>query len=207
MSIFYRAVWIAIRGVASVWFRLEPHGAENLPATGGFVLAANHASNLDPPLISVSMWRECHTLAKQELFDIPLIGKAIRRLHSHPINRAGVDRRALRECAELLTSGEILLLFPEGTRTEDGQFLPAKPGAGMIAAQAGVPIVPVYIEGSFDAMPRGVNLPRPRKVRVRFGKPFLPDEVLGEGGRREKYQALADAMMQRIAGIREAALR
>jgi 1-acyl-sn-glycerol-3-phosphate acyltransferase len=70
-----------------------------------------------------------------------------------------------------------------------------------------VPIVPVYIEGSFDAMPRGVNLPRPRKVRVRFGKPFLPDEVLGEGGRREKYQALADAMMQRIAGIREAALR
>lgn len=203
MSLFYRFVRALILFLGRLLFRLEARGVENVPRHGGALLVANHASNLDPPLIAVSVPRACHTLAKRELFDVPFLGWCIRRLYAHPIDRAGVDRRALRECVDVLRRGELLLLFPEGTRTPDGKLQPAKAGAAMIAAQADVPIVPVWIEGTFEALPRGRSWPRLRKVCIHFGPPFLPQEILVHGGsdRRRAYDLLAQEMMKRIATL------
>lgn len=206
MSLFYRIVRALIRFVARILFRLEAVGSENIPSEGGCLLVSNHASNLDPPLIAVCVPRACHTLAKRELFDVPLLGWAIRRLYAHPIDRAGVDRRALKECIDILKGGNVLLLFPEGTRTRDGQLQQAKAGAAMIAMQADVPIVPVYIEGTYEALPRGKGWPRLRKIRVHFAPPFHPQEIVAEGGEKRKaYDSLAQEMMARIEQVRQTA--
>jgi 1-acyl-sn-glycerol-3-phosphate acyltransferase len=202
MKPFYWLVRAIIRALGRLLFRLEAKGVENIPHKGGCLLVANHASNLDPPLIAVSVPRICNTLAKRELFDLPLLGWAIRNLFAYPIERGGVDRKALRQCVEALRSGEILLLFPEGTRTFDGELQQAKAGAAMIAMQAGVPILPVYIEGTYDALPRGRSWPKFTKVRVHFGEPFLPDELIaGTEDKRAAYSLLAAEMMRRIADL------
>lgn len=191
-----------IRGLARILFGLEAKGLEHIPTTGGCLLVANHASNLDPPFIAVSVPRVCHTLAKRELFQVPILGLAIRNLFAHPIDRGGVDRKALRECVDALRSGEILLLFPEGTRTSNGELQQAKAGAAMIALQAGVPVVPVYIEGTYEALPRGTSWPKFSKVRVYFGEPFLPQEVVNDlSEKRAAYNELAAEMMRRISKL------
>jgi 1-acyl-sn-glycerol-3-phosphate acyltransferase len=204
MSAFYWTVRAGIRLTGRLLFGVRAIGLENVPPTGGCLLVANHASNLDPPIIATSIDRICHTLAKRELFEVPLLGWAISHLYAHPIDRGGVDRRALRECVECLRRGEVLLLFPEGTRTSDGSLQSAKAGAAMIAVQAGVPIVPVYIDGTFEALPRGRSWPRLSKIEVRFGAPFMPADVLGHdpaGDRRASYERLAAEMMARIGRL------
>ncbi|MCX7626687.1 MAG: 1-acyl-sn-glycerol-3-phosphate acyltransferase [Candidatus Sumerlaeaceae bacterium] len=207
MSPFYRLVRALILWLARVLFRLEHIGRQNIPPEGGCLLVSNHASNLDPPLVAVGVPRACHTLAKRELFDLPVLGWAIRRLYAHPIDRAGVDRRALKECIDTLKAGNVLLLFPEGTRTRNGELQPAKAGAAMIALLADVPIVPVYIDGTYEALPRGKTWPCLRKVRVYYGSPFRACEVLFHSvDKREAYDALAQEMMRRINQLRLAAI-
>jgi 1-acyl-sn-glycerol-3-phosphate acyltransferase len=145
-----------------------------------------------------------HSLAKSELFRIPGFAWLLRAVNAHPIRRQGVDRKAMRLCAELVRSGQMLLVFPEGTRTRDGQLQPGKPGVAMIAVQAGVPCVPAYIDGSYRAWPRHRLLPRPAKTRVFYGEPFdLPERAEGMTT-REHYQLCADEMMRRIAQLRPA---
>jgi 1-acyl-sn-glycerol-3-phosphate acyltransferase len=194
-----------VRGILRLfglaYFRMESVGDENLAASGPMLLVCNHASNLDPPFVGTTARRHMHFLAKEELFNIPLFGPFIARINAHPINRVGVDRRALRECQEILSGGGALVIFPEGTRTRDGKLQEAKPGGAMIAAQAQVPIVPVYIEGSFEALPRGRWFPRPKKVRVHYGKPFNAADAMKGAGRRERYEALSAEMMRRIAQL------
>ncbi|MCX7718013.1 MAG: 1-acyl-sn-glycerol-3-phosphate acyltransferase, partial [Candidatus Sumerlaeaceae bacterium] len=119
----------------------------------------------------------------------------------HPIRREGIDRKALRGVLEVLRQGNTLIIFPEGTRTPDGSLQEGKPGVAMIAAQAGAPIVPVFIDGSFRAMPRGAAWPRPVKVQIYFGQPFPPDFSDPEDGatpRRGRYDRLAAEIMERI---------
>jgi 1-acyl-sn-glycerol-3-phosphate acyltransferase len=201
MTWFYFAVWSVIRLLSRLLFRIESRGTENLPATGPVLLASNHASNLDPPLVAICLKRPIHFLAKEELFRVPVLGPVITRLNAHPIRREGIDRKALRGVLEVLRSGQTLIIFPEGTRTPDGSLQEAKPGVAMIAAQAGAPIVPVYIEGTFRAMPRGASWPRPVKVRVYFGEPFppgLPDDVNGQTAQRDRYDRLARQIMEHI---------
>ena len=204
MKPLYLLVWSVIKVLSHLLFRLGVRGRDNVPKTGGVLLVANHVSNLDPPLVAVSLWRPCHVLAKEELFRVPVLGWIIARINAHPIRRGGVDRQALREGVEIMTGGNILLLFPEGTRSRDGNLQEAKPGAAMIAVQANVPIVPVYVDGSFRSMPRGAAFPRPVKIRVFFGEPFMPaDAMPAEGDKRVRYEALAAEMMARIARLRD----
>jgi 1-acyl-sn-glycerol-3-phosphate acyltransferase len=197
----YTVVRGVLRLAGLAYFRMEATGHDNIPAKGGALLVSNHASNLDPPLVATNARRHMHFLAKEELFESRIFGGLCRKLQAHPINRGGVDRRALRECLDILSAGEILVVFPEGTRTPDGTLQEAKPGVAMIAAQAQVPVVPVYIEGSFGAMPRGVSFPRPRKVRVHYGRPFDAADAMRGEGKRERYEALTAEMMRRIAEL------
>jgi 1-acyl-sn-glycerol-3-phosphate acyltransferase len=190
---------------ARLLFRLRAEGAEHVPAEGAVLIASNHASLLDPPLVGVSTTRELTFLAKAELFDIPLFGGVIWRLNARPVRREGSDPAALRTALRVLGEGRALLIFPEGTRSRDGQLGPGKPGAGMLAVLSGAPVVPTYISGSGRAWPRGQRLPHRGHITVYFGPAFRM--ARGEGhGRKGQYEAAARLMMAAIARVREHAL-
>jgi 1-acyl-sn-glycerol-3-phosphate acyltransferase len=186
-------------------FGLRGRGVEHVPASGPVLITANHSSLLDPPLVGGVQERELVFMAKAELFDIPLFGGFIRRLNAQPVRREGGDAAALRAALRVLEEGRALLIFPEGTRGEEGVLRPGKPGAGMLAVLSGAPIVPAYISGSGRAWPRGRRLPRPASITVYFGPPFHAGRVQG-AGRKEQYEAASRAMMAAIAQVRDRAI-
>jgi 1-acyl-sn-glycerol-3-phosphate acyltransferase len=190
--------------VMRLLFRLRSRGTEHVPAEGPVLFVANHASVLDPVLVGGASPRRLRFLAKAELFRIPLLGGLIRRLGAHPLRREGADAGALRAGLRVLKTGGALLMFPEGTRGEEGALGPAKPGAGMLAVLGGAPIVPVYVRGSGRAWPRGRRFPRPANVTVTFGPP-LPVAAGGRASRKDDYEAVSRAMMAAIAGLRDSA--
>ena len=201
-SAFYggcRAVAVA---VMRALFRLESSGRDNVPARGPVLLVANHSSVLDPALIGGAVARQLSYLAKAELFRIPVFGALIRRLNARPIRREGADPGALRTAMRVLDEGGALLIFPEGTRGEEGVIRPAKPGAGMLAVLSGASVVPVYVRGSGRAWPRGRSLPRPAKVTVTFGK-SLRFEVERGADRKQHYEVASREMMAAIARLQD----
>ncbi|HXL46595.1 MAG TPA: (d)CMP kinase [Candidatus Binatia bacterium] len=182
-------------------FRLEAIGVENIPASGPVLLVANHSSVLDPPLIGGASHRQLTYLAKAELFKIPLFGALIHGLNARPVRREGADPGALRTARRVLEEGGALLVFPEGTRGEEGVIRPAKPGAGLLAVSSGAAVVPVYVRGSGRAWPKGQRLPRPAKVTVTFGKPLRFDSVRG-ADRKAQYEVASRQMMDAISRLR-----
>lgn len=189
--------------LAVLYNRTTVEGRENYPAEGGFIIVSNHASFLDPPYVGMTVPRRIAYLAKGELFRIPGFGAVLRAVGAFPVERAGAARPALRASAEVLRAGVPLLVFPEGTRTKDGQLQEARPGVGMLIAQnPQVPIVPVYISGTFDAWGPGKVIPRPSKVRIRIGKPFLiPVPESAEPLKKQLYQELGRQTLSHIRRI------
>ncbi|MBI3540133.1 MAG: 1-acyl-sn-glycerol-3-phosphate acyltransferase [Candidatus Eisenbacteria bacterium] len=175
-------------------------GRKHVPLHGGVIVASNHASYFDPPLLACAAPREVHFLAKEELFRIPAFGALIRSVNAIPIRRGVADLSGLSRATERLRAGAALLMFPEGSRMRDGELHSARPGVGMMAVQADVPIVPAYVSGSHrekDWFTRGV------RVRVTFG-PARPwrelagaDSDLTPG--RALYQRIGAAVMREIA--------
>jgi 1-acyl-sn-glycerol-3-phosphate acyltransferase len=192
-------------------FRLEVVDPGLVPATGPVLIVSNHVSVLDPPLVGGSSPRPLFFMAKEELFRIPLFGRLIRSLNARPVRRDGSDMRALKAALALLQEGRAILVFPEGTRGEEGRPPRAgKPGVGMLAVLSGAPVVPVYVSGSGNALPRGRALPRLAKVRVTFGPPLIfktegkaEGKRAGDEGRKEAYREAAQEMMRAIAQLRE----
>lgn len=200
-------------------FRLEIVSPGLVPATGPVLIVSNHVSVLDPPLVGGAAPRPLYFMAKEELFRIPLFGRLIRSLNARPVRRDGSDMRALKAALAQLEEGHALLVFPEGTRGEEGQPLrEGKPGVGMLAVLSGAPVVPVYVSGSGAALPRGRALPRPARVRVTFGPPLTfkregkregrsegPREGkrAGDDGRKEAYREAAQEMMRAIGQLRD----
>ena len=189
-------------------YRTQLRGAEHIPESGGFILAGNHVSYLDPALLWAGAPRETHFFAKQELFEAPLIGWLLPRVYVLPINRGSADRVAIQRATDLLTNGEPVGIFPEGTRQSPGapadQPAAAHAGVAFIAMHAGVPVVPVGIAGTERALPKGAKLPRFPRVTIRYGEPVRPEEFT-EGGRKERMQAMTAEIMRRIAAARSAA--
>ena len=188
--------------IARTMFRLESRGRENVPATGAVLLAANHSSVLDPPLIGSATDRQLSFLAKAELFDLPLLGGLIRRVNARPIRREGADPSALRTAMRVLEDGGALLIFPEGTRGDEGIIRSAKTGAGMLAVLSGAAVVPVFIKGSGRAWPRGRKLPRPAKVTVTFGTALRFEAERG-ADRKRQYEIASREMMEAITRLKD----
>ncbi len=200
-------------------FRLEVVNASLVPASGPVLLVSNHVSVLDPPLIGGAAPRPLVFMAKEELFRVPLFGRLIRALNARPVRRDGSDVRALKAALAVLAEGHAMLVFPEGTRGEEGGALrEGKPGVGMLAVLSGAPVVPVFVSGSGAALPRGRALPRPTRVRVSFGPPLIFKDVnkdvgknegpgagkrAGDDGRKEAYREAAQEMMRAIAQLRD----
>lgn len=184
------------------WFGLRVRGAEHIPSSGPALIVSNHQSILDPPLIGGATRRRIYFLAKAELFRIPLFGWLIRALHARPVRREGSDPRALRTAALLLEEGKALLVFPEGTRSLDGRLGEGKPGVGMLAVTSGAPVVPAYVSGTLEALPKGAVWPRRSQVSVSFG-PALHFKAPIGSGRKERYREATKEMMRGIAQLRE----
>ena len=199
MKTFYQTgkslTWLIFKLI----FRIRVRGQENIPAEGPFILATNHISYYDPPLSGSFFKRPVHFMAKQELFNSKLFGGILRRVNALPIRRGVFDRAALETCLGVLERGEALTIFPEGTRAKTDRFLPAKPGIGMVATRARVPIVPAYIHGSNRL--KDCFLGRER-MTITYGKPISAEEVAAFESNKQGYQALAEAVMERIAALK-----
>jgi 1-acyl-sn-glycerol-3-phosphate acyltransferase len=180
-----------------VFCRWEVRGRENVPAAGGAILAPNHISHLDPPLVGSAITRPVNFLAKRELFAVPIFGNIIRRTRAFPISRDRPDKEALKKAYALLAAGEILVMFPEGTRSPDGRLQKPETGLAMIAAKAGVPVIPVALIGSNRALPKGSFLFRPAKIKVQIGAPLCYHASAAAAGASPR-QAFAEAVMQAI---------
>ncbi len=183
--------------------RWEVKGRDQVPRSGGLVVASNHISFWDPPLVGSALPREVYFLAKEELFANPAFGALIRSVNAIPIRRGMVDLSGMARAVETLRRGEAMLLFPEGTRMRDGELHPARPGVGMMAVNADVPIVPCYISGS--GRPRSWLLGRTR-VRITFGPAMKWQDLAGPGADltpgRALYQRVGDAVMREIARMK-----
>lgn len=155
--------------------RLQVEGSEHLPAEGGALIVANHASFLDIPTIASTTRRHVSFVARDSLAKSRFLAWVMRESGVVLLRRGAADRRALREMGDHLKAGDLVTVFPEGTRSTDGSLGEFRPGAAFAARQSRVPIVPAAILGSFAAYPRGCRFPRPAKIRVRYGAPIASD--------------------------------
>lgn len=186
-------------------FRTRLEGAERIPA-GGALLAGNHLSYLDPVLLWCASPRRVHFMAKRELFERGIVAWLLPHLWSFPVNRGEPDRTAIVTATELLRSGELVGVFPEGSRREAGSdeaLGRAHGGAAFIALRAGAPIVPVAFAGTDRALPRGARFPRFVRTRIRVGEPIDPQTVEPEAGRKERVEAVTALTMAAIARLLE----
>ncbi|HWR38051.1 MAG TPA: lysophospholipid acyltransferase family protein [Patescibacteria group bacterium] len=150
-------------------FRLKVTGSENIPLQGGAIVAANHISLWDPPVVGAALARRVSFMAKEELFNQPLLGWTILRLGAFPVRRNTADRNAIRTALGRLADGHLVGLFPEGTRSKTGELGSPEPGIALIAAKAGVPIIPAAVIGTDQVLCNGTLLPQ---FEVRFGPPL-----------------------------------
>ncbi len=164
------------RGICDVFFRLyfrrRIERADRLPRTGGVVLACNHQSFLDIPFVAQSTDRHVCFVARDSLARSRFMAWLMGTCGAVLVRRGTADRAALREMAEHLEAGDVLAVFPEGTRTLDGEVGEFRRGALLVARKAGVPIVPVAIRGAYQAYPRGAAFPRPKRISLEFGEPI-----------------------------------
>lgn len=185
-------------------YRTRFVGASNVPASGA-VLAGNHASYLDPVLLWCGAPRPTHFVAKAELWQVGWIGWLLDRLWAFPVARGSADRVMISTATGLLGRGELVGMFPEGTRgqSDSDELGAAHGGVAFIAMRAEVPVVPVGIAGTDKALPRGAKLPRFPKVVVSYGEPIDPKDF--GGGRKERIEAMTEELMRRIARERDRA--
>jgi len=195
----YGAIYWIARCFFRCFFRLKIYGVGHLRPGHG-IIASNHASHFDPPVLSISCPEEVHSLAKESLFEIPLLGRLIRLLNSHPVSRTGTDAATFRAVIRLLQEGKKVLLFPEGTRSNDGTLKPLERGLSFIVQKGRCPIFPAYIDGTFSAWPPFRKCPKLfGNIRVAFGSPIEWGEFDGMEKREAErlitertYQAFVD---------------
>jgi len=166
----YNLLHLLFRTLFSLFFRWQVSGADKIPVTGGVIIAANHISLWDPPVIGAAITRQIHFMAKEQLFANTVFAWLISRLGAFPVRRGMADRTAIRTALSLLEDGKVLGLFPEGTRSKTGKLGRPEPGLAMLAVKAGVPVVPTAIIGTNNVFREGNLLP---KFKIIFGKPLI----------------------------------
>lgn len=177
---FWKSCWVIARTSAIVFFDLKAYGTKNVPRAGGALLLTNHQSYLDPVMFGVNLPRSLSYLAKSELFRNRFFRWLISNLHAFPVRQGKGDKGAIEETIRRLREGHLLNLYPEGSRSEDGEIGPIQRGVAVILKRTNVPIVPAVIDGSFAAWPKGKPIFRPHPVRVLYGKPMHVEGLKGE---------------------------
>ncbi len=200
MILYWSTVYFAY-GLSKLLFGLRVSGCENVPRTGGFILASNHTSLLDPILLGCSSRRMVSFMAKDSLFRNPIFSAYLHRLNAFPLKRESADRGALKEALRRLAQGHGLVIFPSGTRAPAegiAESTPVHGGIGFIAAKSGAPVVPVYIHGSDRALSCGSRRLAPARITMDIARPISYSA-------EESYEAFARRTLEavrRIAQIR-----
>lgn len=184
-----------LRVLFRLYNRWEVSGREHVPASGGVLLFANHTSYADPPIVGAACRRPVNFMAKAELFEMPVLSGFISRTHAFPVARGAADQQALRRAVRLLNSGEVLLIFPEGTRSQDGRLMDFELGAAFVALAAEAAVVPMGIDGADRLLPPGKPILLPAKLRVRFGPPV----DLSRFRRVQRSRDVLEAVCQEMA--------
>ena len=185
------SLWGARTGYRLVGIRVRCVGYERLQEGKSYFFIANHTSNLDPPVITPLLGRRVSIMAKEELFRIPIFGTAMRAVGFVSVNRKDRSAAAIREAVRVLQSGRGMLAFPEGTRSLDGRLLPFKKGPFHLAMEAGIPVAPITITGSYEAWPKGSFKLRPSELTVHFHEPIDPHQF---SNREELLCAVREAI-------------
>lgn len=189
---FYRLARVVVRVVLLLLRRWKVVGKDNMPHQGGVIVVSNHTSYWDPLAVGCALNRPIHYMAKAELFQNSLFAGLIRGLNAFPVERGKSDRNAIRYAVNLLTTGQVLGIFPEGTRSATGELQRAHLGAAMLAFKAGVPVVPVGISGS-----KGIFNP----LEVRIGQPLPLPPVSGSRPNREQLECYSEQVMTAVGKL------
>jgi len=204
MNLIYRCGWILTRLFGTVYCPCRYHNPEHVPLTGPAILAANHASFIDPPLIGGGLSRSLNYLARESLFTLPVMGALLHQVHAVPVDRDGGGAAGLRAILDRLLAGGAILLFPEGTRTPDGSLRRGRSGIGLTVIKSSAPVVPVRVFGTYEAWGRHLSLPRPRRLAVKYGAPLPFTALRHEAATCSKprlkaiYQQVSDEIMEAI---------
>ena len=203
MGAYYSAARFLAGTVLGALSRWEVKGRDQIPPNGGLIVASNHVSFWDPPLVGAAIPREAHFLAKEELFATPLLGPLIRSVNAIPIRRGVADLSGMSRAIAAMKGGGALLMFPEGSRMRDGELHPARPGVGMMAVHADVPIVACFISGSQRP---GRWMTGRGRVRIWFGPARPWRDLAGHESDltpgRALYQRVGDAVMREITSLK-----
>jgi 1-acyl-sn-glycerol-3-phosphate acyltransferase len=202
MQAVYGVCHYIIRVIFDIAFRGEVIGLENLPVRGGFLIAANHASFIDPPLVGCHVERQIAYFARKTLWKAGFASWWLDTVGTIPVDRdGGQDVSAIKRVLKALKEERGLILFPEGTRTLDGRLQPAKPGVGFIACKTQVPVVPVRIFGSFEAFGKQDGLRLGTPVSVVFGRALPPSFYDEPKAGKDRAQIASDRIMDEIARL------
>jgi 1-acyl-sn-glycerol-3-phosphate acyltransferase len=205
MNPLYRLGWHGFRAVYRFYFGWRVYNPERVPLKGPVILASNHASFIDPPLVGSGLKRGINYLARESLFRFPVLGWVLHRWQVVPVDREGGGAKGLKAILDRLLDGGAIILFPEGTRTRDGKLQPARSGIGLTVIKSSAPVVPVRVFGTYEAYGRHMRLPRPRRVAVKYGRPMQFEQLRAEAKVCSKprlkhiYQQVADEIMAAIA--------
>jgi 1-acyl-sn-glycerol-3-phosphate acyltransferase len=208
MNLLYRLVWISSRLIFKFLFLWRVYNPERVPLQGPAILASNHASFFDPPLVGAGLTRAIHYLGRESLFRFPIVGWGMRTVQAIPVDRDGGGAAGLRAIVGQLLAGGAILLFPEGTRTRDGNLQVARSGVGLAIIKSDAPVIPVRIFGTFEAFGRHHTIPRFfRPIAIKYGAPLWFRELREEAKRCSKarlkqiYQEVTEALMQEIGKL------
>jgi 1-acyl-sn-glycerol-3-phosphate acyltransferase len=201
MNIYYWLGYQLSRAAARLLFRFRVTHLDRMIQTGPVILAMNHQSYLDPPLAGITCNRPIYFLTRKTLLDVPVLGWFLPKLNVIPVSQEGIDRSALKTVIQVLKSGNAVLVFPEGSRTLDGNLQPAERGLGLVIAKTLAPVVPMRIFGAHTALPRGGGGLHLVPITIVIGKPifFTPADV--EPRTKDLYRRLSQRVMDAIAAL------
>jgi 1-acyl-sn-glycerol-3-phosphate acyltransferase len=208
MNFSYGLAWNIFRAMFKCYFRWRVYHPERVPLTGPIILAGNHASFLDPPLIGTPIRRRLTFLARDTLFRYPGVKQLLHSWNAVPVARDTGGASGIRVILDALSRGNGIVMFPEGTRTLDGSLRPARSGVGLIVAKSGAPVVPVRLFGTFDAYGKHRTLPHPVRVTVVYGELMRFDQAIAEAAQAPKervkqiYQEISSQIMDVITQLK-----
>lgn len=201
MTIVYNICANLARLLSNLLFHRKVVHRERIIEEGPLIIAVNHTSYVDPPLAGISYKRAVYYLARKNLLEWPILGPLFPDMNVIPVERDGNDMSALREVIKKVKEGNGVVLFPEGTRSKDGNLQKARAGIGLVIAKTRAPVQPIRIFGAYEAFPRGSSLPKLKQITVVIGEPihFTEEEI--EPTTRETYQKLSDRVMEAIGAL------
>jgi 1-acyl-sn-glycerol-3-phosphate acyltransferase len=201
---YYNFIWICSRILGKLLLRVKIVNARAVPEKGGVILVCNHESFFDPPIVGSSTSRKpVRFMARDSLFEAPVVGWFIKRIKAFPVRRGGADRHAWKLFSDFIKNGELVCFFPEGTRSGDGKLQPANPGSGMLIHRCpGAVILPVRLFGTGKVLHRDMGFQGLHAVSVVFGEPLDLSEEMKKDGDREVYTVIANKVMAAIAALK-----